>query len=119
MSHYKDHKAKAMRILSHVAKHIKECHIDLESTVESFGFIMHDANLCEEAIDLYLIDKETEIAYDYFDLSYEDYNRFKRKDYLEYYDQRYSACCQADVDSKSVCEYCKKVITLWNWRTKF
>tara|TARA_R110001583_G_scaffold35622_7_gene118331 strand:- start:317 stop:661 length:345 start_codon:yes stop_codon:yes gene_type:complete len=85
---------------------------DVESTVESFGFIMHDANLCEEAIDLYLIDKETEIAYDYFDLSYEDYNRFKRKDYLEYYDQRYSACCQADVDSKSVCEYCKKVITL-------
>ena len=60
----------------------------VNNIVEAAGFDLFDAQLGEKTLDLYIIDKETDIEYDYYDLSYDELESYTRKEFLNNYDQK-------------------------------
>lgn len=66
------------------------CDDFVNNIVEAAGFDLFDAQLGEKTLDLYITDKETDIDYDYYDLSYDELESYTRKEFLNNYDQKHT-----------------------------
>ena len=87
------------------------CKEDIKANVEALGFHLEDVNLGDYKMDLYLIDKETDITYHYDDLDLSSYETFTRKDFLREYDEIFSPCCGSDIiEDFGRCKQCKEAI---------
>jgi len=87
------------------------CEKDIQANVEALGFCLEDVQLGDYKMDLYLIDKDTDVAYDYEDLEYSTYEKCTRTDFLKDYSNRYSPCCGADIiEDYGRCKHCKEAI---------
>tara|TARA_R100000278_G_scaffold38353_1_gene34013 strand:+ start:2051 stop:2344 length:294 start_codon:yes stop_codon:yes gene_type:complete len=60
---------------------------DIKANLESLGFELVDITFCDFTIDLYIKDKKTGKEYDFYDLRYDEYEYFIRKDFLNNYDE--------------------------------
>ena len=58
------------------------CEKDVKANVEALGFELEDVILGDYKMRLYLIDKDTNVAYDFEDLYYDTYKTFTRRDFL-------------------------------------
>jgi hypothetical protein len=87
------------------------CEEDIKANVETLGFDLEDVTLGAYKMDLYLIDKDNSVAYDYIDLEYDTYKVFNRNDFLKEYDNRFSPCCGADIyEDFGRCKRCKEAV---------
>jgi hypothetical protein len=87
------------------------CEQDIKTNVEALGFMLEEVILGDYKMRLYLIDKDTNVAYDYEDLYYDTYETFTRRDFLKEYDNRFSPCCGADIiEDYGRCKQCKEAI---------
>jgi hypothetical protein len=87
------------------------CELDIQANIEALGFELEDVHLSDCVMDLYLIDKDTNVAYDYIDLPYHIYETFTRRDFLKEYDNRFSPCCGADIyEDYGRCKHCKEAV---------
>lgn len=87
------------------------CEKDVKANVEALGFELEDVILGDYKMRLYLIDKDTNVAYDYEDLEYTTYETFTRRDFLREYDERFSPCCGADIyEDYGRCKRCKEAV---------
>ena len=69
------------------------CEQDIKANVEALGFKLEEVILGDYKMRLYIIDKDTHVAYDYEDLEYTTYETFTRRDFLREWDERFSPCC--------------------------
>jgi hypothetical protein len=84
---------------------------DIIANVEALGFNLHDVQLGDKKMDLYLEDKDTYVGYDYLNFEYTIYETFTRKDFLREYDEIYSPCCGADIiEDYGRCKHCKEAV---------
>ena len=87
------------------------CEQDIKANVEALGFNLVGVHLGDYKMQLYLIDKDTDVAYDYEDLEYDTYETFTREDFLRNWDERFSSCCGADIiEDIGRCKHCKEAV---------
>ena len=60
---------------------------DIKANVEAMGFELEDVQFFDHGIDLYLVDNKTGIGYDFFNLRYDEYECYIRKDFLKMADE--------------------------------
>lgn len=63
------------------------CEEDIKANVEALGFELVDVQLFDHGIDLYLVDKKSGIGYDLYNLLYDEYEYFTRKDFIKMADE--------------------------------
>tara|TARA_R100001086_G_scaffold14069_1_gene7088 strand:+ start:1285 stop:1611 length:327 start_codon:yes stop_codon:yes gene_type:complete len=86
------------------------CEKDIEANLEALGFSLYDVNLSDYKMDLYITDKETNVAYDFYNLEYYFFENFLREDYLKEYDERWSGCCGSELLDCGICKHCKEIV---------
>ena len=65
------------------------CEQDIKANVEALGFKLEEVILGDYKMRLYLIDKNTDLAYDFEDLEYDIYETYTRKDFLTEYTKKW------------------------------
>ena len=70
---------------------------DVTKHLESMGFDVADVRVGEKDLDIYI--EYEGLAYDLTDLDWDCYKSFGTDDYLTQYDEVYSMCCGASVDT--------------------
>jgi len=70
---------------------------DVTKHLESIGFHVADVRVGDKDLDIYI--EYDGLAYDLVDLDWDCYESFGMDDYLKEYDDVYSMCCGASVDT--------------------
>jgi|TARA_R100000479_G_C6244330_1_gene150012 hypothetical protein len=70
---------------------------DVTKHLESMGFDVSDVRVGDKDLDIYI--EYEGLAYDLIDLDWDCYESFGIDDYLREYDEVYSMCCGASVDT--------------------
>tara|TARA_R100000030_G_scaffold77526_1_gene60442 strand:+ start:446 stop:778 length:333 start_codon:yes stop_codon:yes gene_type:complete len=70
---------------------------DVTNHLQSMGFDVADVRVGDKDLDIYI--EYEGLAYDLVDLDWDCYESFGVDDYLREYDEVYSLCCGASVDT--------------------
>ena len=63
---------------------------DIKANVEALGFKLNHVTLCEKVMDLAIVDLQTGIGYDYYDLEYSVYEVWIKNDFLNSYNEMFN-----------------------------
>ena len=82
---------------------------DVTNHLASMGFEVEDVRVGDDDLDIYI--NYGGVAYEFIDLSWDDYNNFSQEDYLKGDDKIYSMCCGADYKPDfGRCAHCKECV---------
>jgi len=80
---------------------------DVTKHLVSMGFEVEDVRVGDDDLDIYI--NYEGVAYEFIDLTWDDYDNFSQEDYLKGYDNIYSMCCGADYNPDfGRCASCKE-----------
>ena len=82
---------------------------DVTNHLESMGFEVNDIRVGDNDLDIYIT--YNGLSYDFVDFDWDCYESFDKVNYLKEYDEVYSMCCGASVDTDvRRCDSCQEAL---------